>query len=109
MTREIATVDYGSIAAAYAEHRESHPEVLRSLIRDGVVEPHRDIVEVGCGTGNYILALVEAMDCHGWGVDPDDEMLRIARQRGRRVRFPREVLERFDFPRRASISSSQST
>jgi ubiquinone/menaquinone biosynthesis C-methylase UbiE len=43
------------------------------------VEPHRDVVEVGCGTGNYILALVEAMDCHGWGVDPDDEMLRIAR------------------------------
>jgi ubiquinone/menaquinone biosynthesis C-methylase UbiE len=87
MIREIATVEYGSIAPAYAEHREIHPNVLRSLIRGGVVEAHRNVVEVGCGTGNYMLALVEATDCHGWGVDPDDEMLRIARQRGRRVGF----------------------
>jgi ubiquinone/menaquinone biosynthesis C-methylase UbiE len=98
MTREIVTVDYGSIAAAYAEHREIHPEVFRSLIRGGVVKPDRDVVEVGCGTGNYILALVEAMDCHGWGVDPDDEMLRIARQRTRRVGFSQGSAEALRLP-----------
>src|SRR5919108_6649702 len=87
MTREIATIEYGSFAAAYAEHRQIHPEAFRSLIVGGAVGPLSDVVEVGCGTGNYIVALVEATGCHGWGIDPHPAMLDIARQRTRRVTF----------------------
>jgi ubiquinone/menaquinone biosynthesis C-methylase UbiE len=87
MTRETATVDYGSTAAAYAEHRKIHPEVLRSLVARGAIGPSSDVLEVGCGTGNYTLALVEATECRGWGVDPDDAMLRIARERTNHVLF----------------------
>ena len=100
MTREIATVDYGRIAAAYAEHRQIHPEVFRSLIVDGALAPRSDVLEVGCGTGNYIAALVEATDCHGWGIDPDAAMLDIARQRTRRVAFAQASAEALGLPSR---------
>lgn len=98
MTREIATVDYGSIAAAYAEHRQIHPEVFRSLVTHGAVGPDSDVVDVGCGTGNYILALVEQTGCRGWGVDPDEAMLGIARERTTRVTFTAGSAEGLGLP-----------
>jgi SAM-dependent methyltransferase len=33
------------------------------------------VLEVGCGTGNYIAALVAHVGCRGWGIDPSVEML----------------------------------
>jgi SAM-dependent methyltransferase len=81
------TVDYGSIAAAYAEHRRIHPEVFRSLVSRAGVVPGSDVLDIGCGTGNYIPALVEHTGCRGWGVDPAKEMLAIASKRTTRVNF----------------------
>ena len=98
MTREISTVDYGSIAAAYAEHRQIHPEVFRSLVEHGAVGRPSDVVDVGCGTGNYILALVEQTGCRGWGVDPDETMLDIARERTTRMAFTAGSAEALGLP-----------
>jgi ubiquinone/menaquinone biosynthesis C-methylase UbiE len=39
------------------------------------------VLEVGCGTGNYIAALALITGCQGWGIDPSSEMLARARHR----------------------------
>ena len=37
------------------------------------------VLELGCGTGNYIRALWERTGCAGWGLDPSEAMLAQAR------------------------------
>ena len=45
------------------------------------------MLEVGCGTGNYIVALEEVCGCLCWGDDPSEQMLVRAQERSTRVRF----------------------
>lgn len=39
----------------------------------------RKVLDVGCGTGRLIQALVERAHAKAWGVDASEEMLRVAR------------------------------
>ena len=94
------TVDYDRLSQEYAHHRQIHPEVLRSLLMNGRVEAVSRILEVGCGTGNYISALEESAGCSGWGVDPSEKMLTKARERSNRVNFQLGRGERLDFPQK---------
>ncbi len=40
------------------------------------------VLELGCGTGNYIYALQSLTGCAAWGLDPSTEMLSEARSHG---------------------------
>lgn len=92
------TIDYDRAAAEYAQHRQVHPEVLRNLVVDGEVDGDSKVLEVGCGTGNYILALERQVGPVCWGVDPSEGMLARARARSGGVRFLPGRAERLDFP-----------
>jgi ubiquinone/menaquinone biosynthesis C-methylase UbiE len=72
-------IDYDQIAAAYARHRQVHPGVFQALVE--VVQPSSRVLEVGCGTGNYITALQAQTGCACAGIDPSPEMLAQARTR----------------------------
>jgi ubiquinone/menaquinone biosynthesis C-methylase UbiE len=71
-------LDYDRLAADYARHRQVHPGVLRSLAAATVASR---FLEVGCGTGNYLLALYDLTGRTGIGLDPSREMLGRARHR----------------------------
>ena len=71
--------DYNQLAEAYGRNRTLHPDVLAALIERGRLGPDSRILEIGCGTGNYITAIAEATGAICTGVDPSREMLRIAR------------------------------
>lgn len=71
--------DYNNLAEAYARHRRVHPYVLEALIEQGDVGRDSRVLEVGCGTGNYIRAVADATGAICTGVDPSREMLRRAR------------------------------
>ena len=73
------TLDYDPLASEYATHRQVHPGVLRTLCTEVCAE--YTVLEVGCGTGNYITALVAITGCQGWGIDPSAEMLAQAQRR----------------------------
>jgi ubiquinone/menaquinone biosynthesis C-methylase UbiE len=74
-------IDYDALAADYARHRRLHPGVLRRLIEGGGVGHDSRVLDVGCGTGNYLLALREPTGCAATGLDPSVEMLTAARRR----------------------------
>jgi len=78
------SLDYDRLAEDYARHRRTHPEVLRRLLEGGGLTWSSQVLDVGCGTGNYTLALEEAAGCACWGVEPSAEMR--AQARGRTVR-----------------------
>jgi ubiquinone/menaquinone biosynthesis C-methylase UbiE len=80
------SLDYDQLAAEYARHRQIHPGVLQalygavqSLQHAGMDKPR--VLEVGCGTGNYLLALATSTGCAGWGIDPSEGMLAQAQAR----------------------------
>ncbi|NIN64810.1 MAG: methyltransferase domain-containing protein [Anaerolineae bacterium] len=91
-------IDYDRIASEYARHRYVHPEVLRDLLSTSGLESASRVLEVGCGTGNYITAVEESALCECWGIDPSAEMLAKATDRSPRVRFHHGDAEELDFP-----------
>ena len=92
-------IDYDKIASDYARHRQVHPEVLRSLLMVSGVGADSKVLEVGCGTGNYIVALQGLVGCSCWGIDPAEQMLSMAGEGLAKVSFQCGRAERIDFPR----------
>ncbi len=92
-------IDYENIALDYARHRRVHPKVLQGLISTSGVGAASRVLEVGCGTGNYIVALQEIVDCSCWGIDPAEQMLSIAGDGSAKLNFQCGRAERLDFPR----------
>ena len=91
-------LDYDLLVADYARHRRVHPEVLKDLITSGQLNSSSKVLEVGCGTANYIAAIQEMLGCACWGIDPSEGMLAKARQRSPAVIFRQGKGERLDFP-----------
>lgn len=80
-------IDYAQLAAAYAHNRAVHPAVL-SRLHSFIVDHHAQrVLEVGCGTGNYIGALQQMTQTATRGIDPSPAMLDIARRRWPEVTF----------------------
>jgi ubiquinone/menaquinone biosynthesis C-methylase UbiE len=50
-------IDYDRFASEYARRRTIHPRVLESLVSIGRINRGSAVLEVGCGTGNYIAAI----------------------------------------------------
>jgi ubiquinone/menaquinone biosynthesis C-methylase UbiE len=90
----MSTIDYSHIAEAYAQHRGIHPGVLAALC--AAATPSSRVLEVGCGTGNYIAALQAEVGCACWGIDPSAEMLAQARARGTAVHLSQGHGEQLD-------------
>lgn len=90
------TLDYNQLAAEYAQHRSIHPDVLKDLIEKPGLTTASTVLEVGCGTGNYITAITHAVQCDGFGSEPSFEMLEFARKRSQTITFSQASAETFD-------------
>ena len=58
-----------------------------ALAEGGAVGATSRVLEVGCGTGNYILALAAGHGCEAHGIERSGEMCTVARSRGGAVSF----------------------
>ncbi len=92
----MARQDYNQLAEAYGRHRTLHPFVLQALIEQGRVNEESRVLEIGCGTGNYIRAIADATGAIGTGVDPSREMLRRARSNAGLPSTRRDAADRPD-------------
>ncbi len=90
-------IDYDQLAAEYARHRQVHPEVLKGLLAGGSLARASRVLEIGCGTGNYINAISNYAGCEAWGIDPSEQMLAHARARTGAVTFQTGRAEGPDF------------
>jgi SAM-dependent methyltransferase len=62
-------------ALDYARLRQIHRPLLAALISGAGINDNSAVLEIGCGTGNYISALQLQTACSAWGIDPSIEML----------------------------------
>jgi ubiquinone/menaquinone biosynthesis C-methylase UbiE len=99
MRHKKMTTYYQEIAPDYARHRRVHPEVLRHLIMNGPIHGDSRVLEIGCGTGNYICSLCESVGCRCWGIDPSKQMLEQATGRSPSVQITCGCAEKIAFPR----------
>jgi ubiquinone/menaquinone biosynthesis C-methylase UbiE len=90
--------DFNEFASKYSEHRKSDPAVLEHLISIGRVGDSSRVLEVGCGTGNYITALRAATGCSCFGIDRSQSMLSIATEKKPDVDFQLADAEELIFP-----------
>ena len=73
--------DFGERAARYDELRpvdDNWWELFEVLVRAGDLRGRR-VLEIGCGTGTFAVALAER--AHVWAVDAAPEMIDLARRR----------------------------
>jgi len=94
----VRALNYDKIALDYAQHRQVHPEVLRSLASTSGVGCDSKVLEVGCGTGNYVLALERVVGVDGWGIDPSEGMLARAKERSGDIHLQVGRAEVLEFP-----------
>lgn len=72
---QVCNVNYDQGANDYAAHRRIHSGVFRELCGQGRLSPGSTVLEVGCGTGNYVRALARRFRCVAYGLDPSAAML----------------------------------
>jgi ubiquinone/menaquinone biosynthesis C-methylase UbiE len=80
-------MDYDSLAGDYARYRKLVAAVLEELKAGSGIERRSQVLEVGCGTGNYIREIDYDVGCRCWGIDLSETMLNFARSRSNCVTF----------------------
>ena len=73
--------NYQAVAAEYARYRRVHPGVVEQLV--GIVRQGAatDVLEVGCGSGNYLEIIGGLTGVRVAGLDPSSAMLDQLRSR----------------------------
>jgi len=74
--------EFDEIAPVYARVRPASEAVLQTLHTFLLSHKGMTVLEIGCGTGNYAIALTST-DASIWGVDFSLGMLAVARRRGK--------------------------
>ena len=90
-------VDYDDLAREYAQHRKIQPEVLKNLIQNSELNRSSKVLDVGCGTGNYTVALEKTVGCSCWGIEPSEQMLTKARQRTETAQLQQGQAEKLNY------------
>jgi ubiquinone/menaquinone biosynthesis C-methylase UbiE len=82
-------MDYNSYAPKYAHTRKAVEWVLKPLEQAiSKLSGGSSVVEVGCGTGNYIIQLSKKHEEHEYtGFDLSQGMLEVAKSRSAKVKF----------------------
>jgi len=77
---------YNTIGVNYNETRRADPFLTERFLHFLQPGPGKSYLDIGCGTGNYTIALAQqGVDITG--IDPSDEMLNVARSRESKMKW----------------------
>lgn len=82
-------MNYDNFAPTYARTRWAIPWILSPLLTTiSKLPPKSIIIDIGCGTGDYVIALSNQFkNLKFFGLDSSQGMLDVARKRGKQVKF----------------------
>jgi ubiquinone/menaquinone biosynthesis C-methylase UbiE len=92
------TINYNHLAKEYAQNRKVDPCVLAGLLRTARIQANSQVLELGCGTGNYSMALHEMNGCRIFGIDRSLGMLSIAKNHSTDNYFSSSLAEALCLP-----------
>lgn len=73
--------DYNEICKVYDDVREADFEAVKFLVNKGKLDEESKVLEIGCGTGNYLKLIHGLTNAEVWGVDQSAGMLDKAREK----------------------------
>ena len=94
-------IDYSDIAQEYAQYRRPDRAAVERLVVGSGISPTSRVLEIGCGTGNYIAEIQRRIGCECAGVDPSPGMIAQARLGHPRAAYYIASAERLPLPERA--------
>lgn len=71
--------DYNEISTIYDKVRKADFEMVRFIIEKAGIDSSSRVLEIGCGTANYLSLLYDITKSEVWGIDPSEGMLDRAR------------------------------
>ncbi|WP_183564242.1 class I SAM-dependent methyltransferase [Mucilaginibacter sp. SP1R1] len=77
---------YNKIGPGYNFSRQADPYITETLYRLLAAQTNSLYLDIGCGTGNYTIALA-AKGLNFYGVEPAEEMLNVARDKNKQVNW----------------------
>lgn len=83
-------VDYDEISKIYDDVREGDIVLINHFLDEISVDRSLNILDIGCGTGNYTDLLQKITRTRGWqiyGIDPSERMIEKARRKNRDIIF----------------------
>jgi SAM-dependent methyltransferase len=82
-------MNYDDYASGYAHTRNAVEWVSEPIINEVKLLPKgSSVLEIGCGTGNYIIELVNRVPDNNYsGFDISEEMLKVAKQINETIKF----------------------
>ncbi|MBO8161969.1 MAG: class I SAM-dependent methyltransferase [Thermosipho sp. (in: Bacteria)] len=79
--------DYNEISKIYDDVREADLEVVKFIIEKAQVNEESCVLEIGCGTANYLKLIQELTQADVWGVDQSQGMLNKAKEKCKNAVF----------------------
>jgi ubiquinone/menaquinone biosynthesis C-methylase UbiE len=83
-------VDYNEISKVYDDVREGDIILVNRFLEELPGSQHLNVLDIGCGTGNYTDLLQKVTRTRGWqiyGIDPSEGMIKKARRKNRDIIF----------------------
>lgn len=78
MTADNVQVDYTGISEIYDSYRSYTDDVIKRIIELGRISGGKNVLDLGCGTGNIAYQIKNTINCHLIGVDVSPDMLKVA-------------------------------
>jgi len=91
------TMNYDQLSIEYGRHRRINPGVLATILERVGDREAPVVLEVGCGTGNYLEAVESISGAKVHGIDPSSEMLERLRERLPAAKVQRASAEELPF------------
>lgn len=73
--------DYNKISKVYDDVRKAEFEVVKSIIEKAQIHEGSSVLEIGCGTANYLNLINQLTQAEVWGVDRSQGMLNKAKKK----------------------------
>ena len=87
-------INYNDISRVYDRVRQADADLIGRLAQEIAAHAPAQVLDIGCGTGNYAHALQQLTQAQIVGVDPSPGMLAQARQKNPLVSFRQGDAER---------------
>jgi ubiquinone/menaquinone biosynthesis C-methylase UbiE len=80
-------VDYNEICKIYDDARKAEIELINSFLQEITIDEVTNVLDIGCGTGNYTDLLQKVTHANIFGVEPSEGMIQKAQQKNPHITF----------------------
>jgi ubiquinone/menaquinone biosynthesis C-methylase UbiE len=94
----VRTLDYDHLSAEYARHRRIYPGLVEHIVEGAGATSDSAVLEVGCGTANHLAAVRRTTGARCHGLDPSEQMLRVAATHPEELDLRQGHAEELGFP-----------